>query len=268
MAHGAACRVRLITDKEYVDKFVKEHNLDIVGKKFIYDIRMELALTAGLGTFMSIPNAVFDGTSVPATVFVDSSSADDDTDPTDHLQKAKVIGIVADGTPTIDEIDMNGLTGNEGAELFRRLIHLYGSSWGSGGDDAAGNIFVQNDAAGTTKYFSIVIGANESEGLKIWLGEGWCAMIEMEIQQTANEDSTKNARLLMKAVISGCQGGDDPDYNYEVLSISNKGPSRKRLFPTVWKSGADGSINFQNAYISATASALCIARVLVFKRTI
>lgn len=268
MAHGAACRVRLITDKEYVDKFVKEHKLDIVGKKFIYDIRMELALTAGLGTFMSIPNAVFDGKTTPAEVFVDSDSVNDDTGPTDHLQKAKVIGIIADGTPTVDEIDMNGTTGNEGAVEFRRIIHGYGSSWGSGGNDAAGNIFIQNNAAGATKFLSIVPGANETEGLKIWLGEGWCAMIEMEIQQTADEDATKSGRLIMKAIISGCQGGDDPDYNYEILSISNKGPSKKRLFPTVWKSGVDGSINFQNTYLNATASALLTARVLVFKRTI
>lgn len=268
MAHGVACRVRLITDKEYVDKFVKEHKLDIVGKKFIYDIRMELALTAGLGTFMSIPNNVFNGTTVPAKVFVDSTDALDDTGATDHLQKAKVIGIVADGTPTIDEINMNGTTGNEGAALFRRLIHGYGSSWGSGGKDAAGTIHIQDDVTGTTKYLEIAIGANETEGLKIWLGDGWFAMIEMEIQQTAQEDTSKIGRLLMKAVISGCQGGDDPDYDYEVLSISNNSPSKKRLFPTVWKSGVDGSINFQNSYIGATASALCIARILVFKRVI
>jgi hypothetical protein len=271
MAAGAACSVRLISDSVYITKYLRDHNLDIVGKAFIWDIRMNLALTNGLGTSMSIANAIMNGTVTPAKVFVDSSSASDDTGGTDHCQEVTVIGIVADGTPTLDRMPTNGLTGlDTGEALWRRLVHAYGSAWGSGDDDAAGNITIQDDAAGTNDYLTIAAGANESDGLKIYLGGGWRAMVEMEMNITAMEDTTKAGNISMKALYNGFEEhGTDPDYAYDILSMGRNGAAvNKRLFPGVWyvEEGGEGTIDFENTYLGATGSAMCSARVIVWKR--
>ena len=271
MAAGAACSVRLISDTVYIEKFLKDHNLkDIVGSIFIWDIKMNQALTAGLGTSMSIANAIMDGTGTPAKVFIDSTSASDDVGGTDHLQQATVLGIVADGTPTKDTMPTNGTTGlDTGTALWRRIVHAYGTAWGSGDDDAAGTVTIQDDAAGTNKYLTIAAAANESDGLKIYLGGGWKAMVEMEMNITAMEDTTKAGNISMKAQYNGFTGyGTDPDYAYDILSMGRNGAAApRRLFPGEWEvpAGGEGTIDFECSYLGATASALCQARVIVWK---
>jgi len=271
MAAGTACSVRLISDTVYIEHFLKEHNLkDIIGSVFIWDIKMNLALTAGLGTSMSIANKIWDGTSVPAKLFIDSSSASDDTGGTDHVQEATVIGIVADGTPTADPMPTNGTTGlDTGATLWRRIVHSYSSAWGSGDDDAAGNITIQDDAGGTNVYLTIAAAANESDGMKIYLGGGWKAMVDMKMNITAMEDTSKLGNISMKAQYNGFIGyGTDPDYAYDILAMGQNGAAQsKRLFPGVWEvpAGGEGTIDFENGYLGATASALCQARVIVWK---
>ena len=270
MAAGAACSVRLIKEGVAIEKFLKDNNLEhIIGSKFIWDIRMNLALTAGLGTKMSIADNIFDGTVTPATMFIDSSSASDDTGSTDHCQEVTVLGIVADGTHTKDTMATNGTTGlDTGAVSWRRIIHSYGSAWGSGDDDAAGDIYIQDDAAGTTKYLKIAATANESDGLKIYLGGGWKCMVELEMNPVATAASANNTMIAMKAVYNGFkEHGTDPDYAYDVLSLGVAGGQRKRLFPLVWEveEGGEGTVDFECSYFGQTASAVCSARVLVWK---
>jgi len=115
-----------------------------------------------------------------APIYLVSSSADDTDNSAKDLRKDMVIGF----TPTElkqEEIAMNGTTQVKSSELqWTRIIHHGGSDWGSAGQDAKGQIDLENIDG--VDYLALTAAGNESEGGVIWIPNNFHAMIaEMDL---------------------------------------------------------------------------------------
>jgi hypothetical protein len=148
-----------------------------------YLLSIRMAGTTGGTTPAEIdaPDNVFDGTTTAAKVWVVSASANDNDIAAGHCREVKIIGIrdIVKSDPygtslgsqqvvSQEVISMAGVTPVESEYAWRRIFHFSCYSYGTGGADAAGEIVLTDDAAGTTTYHTIDAGATEGNGAAIW----------------------------------------------------------------------------------------------------
>lgn len=162
---------------------------DVHGKyPLIFEIRYSAAASAAAAEIGAAADNALDGTTTPVLVYVDCAADTDKDAATGHVRKVRIIGLSVasaqnyiNGTETavysIEEVNLTAAGGTTAVITTRyyvRLIHFYASDWGSGGADASNAIYVQDDAAGTTKYLTIAQNFNDSNnGGLIYVGTGY-----------------------------------------------------------------------------------------------
>ena len=230
MAAGTKCFMRLQTmpnvacdPDEFYQRYLKK--TDYANKQRIV---MKYTGTASNGyTQVSIPNAVFDGTTTPIIVYVISAS-DTDKDAADgHARKVTIIGLTANGleTEVIPITTAGGTTQAAGTTLWKRIFHAYVSAWGSGGNDAAGNITITNTGQ-TATYLTIAAGSNESDGMAFWVDSGM--IVHNSYHHHVLTTTTQvNRKVRVKYVLTGFGRGTDPDFSPMEYTAAQESSARE-----------------------------------------
>ena len=179
MAHGAACRMRYhggldVFNNPFLESLKKRHGIKTSNVHF-FEVAYSGTSSATI-TEISIPNAEFDGSGTPAVLYLDSDSANDTLAGT-GAQKVAVIGLTSADVFYVEVVDMGGLTAKVTTTLWKRVFHIFVYQCGTAGK-AVGNIYCQDDAAGTNKYLKIAANQIESEGSRIWFPDGMKVQIE------------------------------------------------------------------------------------------
>ena len=236
MAAGAKCKVRVHGAALFTDEGVTETNnsvtpehvkwheyaekLALLGKQsIIFDVTTRQANAAVAE--LSAVNSVLNGSTTPVLLSYVSSQANDADKADGDLRAFRIIGLTtasADPTDdlriTVEECRMHATDGTTVGQhthrYYVRAIHAYGCAWGTTGDDAAGDIIIQNVAAAIT-YLTIGAGSNESDGTRIWIPSGSTVVIdEMHAVQVTKTAATRGT--LHEARWTGFGLGADPDF--------------------------------------------------------
>lgn len=162
---------------------------DVHGKyPIMFEIRYGGTASAAATEIGAAADNALDGTTTPVLVYVDCAADTDKDASNGHVRKVRIIGLsvanaqdyingVEDPVYSLEEVNLTaagGTTAVVTTRYYLRVIHFYASDWGSGGTDASNAIYVQDDAAGTTKYLTIAQNNNESNnGGLIYVGDGF-----------------------------------------------------------------------------------------------
>jgi hypothetical protein len=208
-----------------------------------------------------------------APVYLVSASADDTDNIAKDMRKVNIIGFTA--TELIsEEKALSGTTRVKSTELlWKRIIHYGGSDWGSAGQDAKGNISMQ-DIDGTATYLVITAAGNESEGGVIWIPNNFHAMIaemSLDLHDIAIAAVTDGA--VVKFIKSGLDEtknnriyNTDPDHPNIPITATLGKPHNKIKWPQ--KSQMHGSdvakLTIQEALVTTTVDFVFKAYVLIW----
>ena len=178
--------------------------------------------------------SVFDGTTTPQQIIVVSASASDTDGAAGHVRKVAVIGLAVKSQTAylkgssdagyeapqayVEVVNMNGTTNVTTTLYFLRLVHIYACDWGSGDDDAAGNITAEYPE--NTALLTIVAGTNESSGGILYFPEARAVhhcyiMCDQYGAPTANLDGFD-----LTINYNGFENALNADGDYEDKSIS------------------------------------------------
>lgn len=144
---AATSRMRLTTARNIFPLCYAEKSLEEIYKHGfnpqLLDIQIEHTPVGTSFAEISAPTAVFDGSSLDKVLAIVSSSANDIDAADKDVRKVILIGINKDtGKIDYEEIAMAGTDTEDFTKTFERIFHAYASSWGSNGQDAAGNITI------------------------------------------------------------------------------------------------------------------------------
>jgi len=145
-----------------------------------------IGATQATETLGTAANNVLDGTATPARVYVLSSQANDTDAGTGDARKVAIIGVSVDPQEiyssanaklTVEVVNLAGTTAVLTKRAYVRLLHAYVCDWGSGGQDAKGNITIDNNGAGGTIYLTITATYNESNNSVLYFPENRFVLI-------------------------------------------------------------------------------------------
>lgn len=106
-----------------------------------------------------------------------SSSADDGNEAGDHLQGISAIGI--NGSDKMVTVQMLATTAawteTLHTELWKNIFHCFGSKWGTGDDDPAGDVDIRT--IGDVVIVELPTGDNEGNGARFVVPHGHVAML-------------------------------------------------------------------------------------------
>jgi len=269
MAHGAMCKMRLATGDDV------QRYLNITGNSLakycagLKSSRLKLITVAFAGTFnngyqeIGAPNAIFDGTSVPAAVYVDSSSADDAAGGT-GTQEVTIIGLDENDHIVAVPVATGGTTGTSSVIKFKRIFHAYASKWGAG-NDTVGTMYIQDDVAGTAKFLTIVATYNETEGSAVFCPDGamvTVACVSLVITTSANA----NAALLVKHSAINVNGvGADPELMYREYRTTTSSGGTHEVCVGINSCQEGAKITLSETYKGAAEDGQMIAHILVIE---
>ncbi len=270
MAAGALCIMRLSrptwTEEFHGDLLSKLRGHNYTGNIWHFLLKYEGTFSNGK-TEISAPDNVFDGTTTPAVVYVDSTSGDD-TAAGNAVQEVSIIGIDENDLFVVVPVATGGTTGQSSVTKFKRIFHAYCSAWGTN-KDATGVITVQDDVAGTNKYLTIGAGANDSDGSAIWLPANYAAIAE-EIDITITSASNDRAAILLYPTFTGMLGqNSDPELNYFPFRATQQSNGRK-IAPNHINQGvsaATSKITFNETYMGAAEDGFVIVHLYIFGTT-
>lgn len=142
----------------------------------IYELYIQQEAPDAVAEIMVNYTAIFDGSSTAAVVYYDAADAKD-TAAGVGVRTIAIIGIDEAGTGVQNETySMAGQTGTSTGDKWTRVWAFKSMTAGSEGD-AAGAIYVQDDAAGTNKHMTMALGDNCSISARIYPPDGWkCQM--------------------------------------------------------------------------------------------
>lgn len=256
MAHGSACKMRLwefkgklASDGAQASAYKVAEELFARGYRGIQVLQIDFSLATAGASFaeISAPNAVMDGTSTPAAVFIDSSSADDAAAGAGAQEVTVILQHGTTGKLVNLEKAPTGTTGVSIVTTAKRILHAFVSA----GVDAAGDIYIQDDAAGSAKYLKIAAGAVESEGavIRVPSGHGVKLVIDNLTKIGALTAVTDLAQL--QFLLAGFDNNIDPDNDYELVEISQQVPAiRGFVHPRTWISHSDdASITLKSLHV-------------------
>lgn len=240
-------------------KTLKEANLD----PYILDIKMTGTSGGTTAAEIDPPDNVFDGETTPAKLWVVSSSTSDTDAAISHCRLVKIIGIaeVAKYSPfnkslgnkrivTEEIVALDGTTDVETTNLWVRVFHMSGIKFGSGGQDAAGDITLSDDASGTTVYLTISTGNTESNGAALFvpLNQKMVSVNESAAMTSMTNAPTTNV-ILTKDYEVSVLGRTDDDlskdigvasaYNTVIPTMSPKSYGNKIIFKHHHVTGAN-----------------------------
>jgi len=269
MAHGAKCLMRLESGEEVLRHLTLAGHDNItnmmsgVERSTLHMITMGWAGTCHNGyQEISAPNAIFNGTVTPAVVYVDSTSGDDTAAGT-GTQEVTIIGILEDGTIGKVAVETGGTTGQSSVIKFQRILHAYASRWGAG-NDSVGDIYIQDDVTGTTKYLKMAATFNETEGAAIFLPTGYKAILE-NISFTMTSSANANSAILVKASAININGmGADPDFLYNEWRTVISSGGIHTSHPVIRMANAGAKITFSETYKGAAEDGLFQVHILIW----
>jgi hypothetical protein len=166
MAAGTKSKVRLYEpSSERVQKSEEWNKLMQHGAGFnntlhFYEVEYTAAYSNGL-TEISIPNAVYDGTTVSVPLALVSDDNTQDKLAGTAAQKVNIINLDANGLPNNLEKEMSGTTAVLIDTFPQRLDHMYISQVGSSGD-AEGNILLVRRGYQELATPTAITGATET----------------------------------------------------------------------------------------------------------
>lgn len=175
-----ACKMRLWNPEWKSDAIADKDVIkpDVHGKNPTYiEITYSGASSATATEVGAAADNALDATAIPVLMFNVSSSANDTNTAAGHVRKIRIIGIsvassanfqggTEDPVFSLEEINMNGTTNVMSTRYYLRVMHIYASDWGSGDDDAAGNITCEYPE--NTAIVTIAANANESNASIIY----------------------------------------------------------------------------------------------------
>jgi len=207
--------------------------------------------------------------------FVSSSAEDTNAVSNKDMRKIKIIGFTATALKE-EELALAGTTRVKALELlWKRIIHHKGSDWGSVGQDANGNISMQN-ILGTVSYLVITAAGNESEGGVIWVPNNFHAMIA-ELQLDLNDIAVAATEgVVVKVAKSGFDDtknnriyNTDVDHPNIPISATFANPHVKIKWPE--KSHLHGSdvakLTISESLITATCDFVFKAYILIWYKS-
>lgn len=165
-------------------------------------------------------------------VKVVSSSANDNSSATGHVQKVTIIGVDENDNVVREEItldDTDGTTAVESTNSYKDVWHSYASSWGSGDLDAAGNIDVtkQDD----TVISRIAAGSNEGEGSGILIPDDHLGSILKGYLNASGSQATNEGKQL-KIYINDVVDQETDTYTLNYIELDVYGYVRLNEVPS------------------------------------
>ena len=215
-----------------------------------------------------------------APLYLVSAHADDTDNIAKDMRKNTILGFAkdADGKPDLysEEVFLAGATPVKTAILkWIRAIHHGGSDWGTAGQDAKGNISLQNVDA--TAFLVLTAALNESEGGVIWVPNHiHCLIAEMSLKFNDLTLTTAGDGVMVRFVKSGLDETKnnrlynlDPDNPYVNIVISRETPSKVIKWPTkAVLHGSDvGKLTLQEGQINTSHSFLFTAYVIMWYKS-
>ncbi|KKM89401.1 hypothetical protein LCGC14_1249060 [marine sediment metagenome] len=166
-------------------------------------------------------------------LYIVSGSANDTDSAAGHCREVTIEGFDSDGIYSKIVVAMAGVTF---VKLGGRLVavsHMYGSKFGSGDNDAAGNILLTtSNTANATTLLTIAAGATESNGATIFVPDGQkCLITDMKLYNTTNANTGATI------VIAGLTGFEEvsnitPDYDDVEIVVFDIVQSRSDVNPS------------------------------------
>jgi hypothetical protein len=148
----------------------------------VYAITVEGVIAGSDGaTSFDDATTVLDGTSTADTMFIESTDALDRNAAAGAVQSVIINIVNSSGDPYRSSQAMDasdGTTAVECTDTAVRLYNFYSVAWGTGGQDAEGNITLGDDAVPTNTFETITAANNESDGARIWVPDGYKSIIE------------------------------------------------------------------------------------------
>jgi hypothetical protein len=144
-----------------------------------------------------------------------SSSSDDNSSSSGHLQKFKAIVVDEDNEPIVVEFtmdDSDGTTVITTTNKYKDVWHTYGSSYGSGDINSAGNVDLRQ--TDDTVICRIASGEHEGNGSGFKIPDGWKGCL---LKGDLNADGTQasNEGKILKLYIND---SEDQETDQEVLN--------------------------------------------------
>ena len=164
--------------------------------------------------------------------------ADDTDNIAKDMRKVNLIGF----TPTELKSLEVALAGNTQVKTsvvnWIRAIHFGGSDWGTAGQNAKGNVALE-DLPGTD-YLLLTAATNESKGGVIWIPNHFHAMIaEWNLEFNDVTLTTAGDGVIIRSEKSGIDDtknnrihNTEPDNPYTSIAISRENPSNSKKWPT------------------------------------
>lgn len=158
-------------------------------------------------------------------LYLVSASGNDTNTTGGHTRKVTVEGWDENGDFVSDEVSMAGATKVKLGERLIGVSHMYGSLFGTGGQDAADAIILlTSNTANATTLLTIASGKTESNGARIYVPDGQNVLVtDMRIFNTTD---TNTGATIVTPLFTGFEtaANIDPDYDYltaVVYSITN-----------------------------------------------
>jgi len=273
MAHGTAVKMRLweflgkcASNGAQAAAYKVAQEMHAMGYRGIQVIQLDFQIATAGTSFAEIgaPNAVFDGTSTAAVVFIDSSSADDAAA---GAGATEITLIAQDGTTgklKNFEKAPTGTTGVSTVSTWKRVLHAFVSA----GVDAAGDIYIQDDIGGSNKFLKITNGAVESEGSLIRVPSGYGVKVVIDHITKLGALTAITDLAQIKMTFAGFDNNIDPDNDYEIFEISQQKPAIENLvLNRTWVSHSDdASIKVESLHVGNAVTPLVRISYVLFQQ--
>lgn len=215
----------------------------------MYEIMWKGTPQAGAEELGTAADAAKDGTTAPFQISVVSASANDTNTAAGHVRKVALIGVtvpnpgvVADQTPktTVEVINMNGTTDVTSSRYYLRLIHAYACDWGSGGQDAAGDITIESPA--DTDLQTIKAGNNESNGCILYFHSG-ARVLFRRAEHHFEADAAVTDGVLLTVLASEFGDSLNSDADLETLVYTLSTEDQSNIIDPVWSFERIATVN-------------------------
>jgi hypothetical protein len=204
-------------------------------QRLIFEHRYQAANAAAGPTELSAADTVLDGTAAAVKIKVKSGDAGDTDIP------ITIMGIDEDGNyveETIITDDVDGTTAVESTVEYKRLIHATKLV------ATTGNILVRN-AADNATYLTIPLAGLDSNGLKLWLPDGWDAIVDIvKLSHPTNAGSLVRGTIV---VLAGA-GFDNPG-EVRVMATAGLGVETRPTIHWRGKGKSDASVTLSQTQI-------------------
>ena len=147
MAAGALCKMRMYSKSDQIAiKNQLDLRVELSHNPKLFHVLYQGANSAGK-TEISAPNAVFNNSKKFQEWSIVSAHADDTDNAAKDCREVSVIKLMKDGTFEIEALKTDGVTDVPSVDSLSnyayRIMHMYGSAFGSAGSDAKGDITLQ-----------------------------------------------------------------------------------------------------------------------------